>query len=211
MARKQIFFTSDWHLGHENVITFSKRPYKTLDEMHWALVTNFNKQVPLAGLTYFLGDISFLNADRSKELIGLLNGTKILILGNHDRGVEACYNQGFDAVMYNSKILVNNNLVTLSHCPLPGLYREDTSKMKRRVEGENWHGESRYKDYMVPNEGQFHLHGHIHSPNSGQSVKILGRQYDVGVDANNYRPVHIGVIDSWISKTLYEEKLDKMK
>ena len=88
MARKQIFFTSDWHLGHENVINFSKRPYKTLDEMHWALVTNFNKQVPLDGLTYFLGDISFLNADRSKELIGLLNGTKILILGNHDRGVS---------------------------------------------------------------------------------------------------------------------------
>lgn len=211
MKRKQIFFTSDWHLGHNHVINFSKRPYANLEEMTWSLVTNFNKLVPIDGITYFLGDITFLGSEKSKEIITLLNGTKVLILGNHDKGVEASYNSGFDMVLHSAKIMVANEPVTMSHCPLPGLYREDTSKMHRQVEGELWHGESRYKEYCVPNEGQFHLHGHIHSPNSGQSEKILGRQYDVGVDANNYRPVHIGVIDSWISKTKFLEKKNDLE
>jgi len=94
----------------------------------------------------------------------------------------------------------------MSHCPLPGLFREDTSTMLRNVEGENWHGESRNQLFTVPNQGQFHLSGHIHSPNGSKSSKILGRQMDVGVCANGYKPVNIGEVDSWISKELYFEK-----
>jgi hypothetical protein len=29
----------------------------------------------------------------------------------------------------------------------------------------------------------------VHSPNGGRSQKILGNQYDVGVDGNYFRPV----------------------
>ena len=78
--------------------------------------------------------------------------------------------------------------------------------MRGAIEGENWHGELRpnFQQYQVPNNGQFHLHGHIHSPNGGKSVKILDKQMDVGVVANNYRPVSISTIESWIS--LYKTK-----
>jgi len=79
-------------------------------------------------------------------------------------------------------------------------------EMKGRIEGENWHGENRHPDFSIESFGQFHLHGHIHSPNRGQSEKILGRQYDVGCVGSNYRPIHIGVIDSWIQKTKWMEK-----
>jgi calcineurin-like phosphoesterase family protein len=72
--------------------------------------------------------------------------------------------------------------------------------MKGYVQGDNWHGEHRQQAYSVADEGQFHLHGHIHSPNGGKSQKILGRQYDVGVPANGYRPVSISQIESWIAK-----------
>jgi calcineurin-like phosphoesterase family protein len=71
-----------------------------------------------------------------------------------------------------------------------------------------WHGETRHKDFSIQNYGQFHLHGHIHSPNGGKSAKILDRQFDVGLPANNYRPVHISTIESWISQTKQKE-LDK--
>jgi calcineurin-like phosphoesterase family protein len=94
----------------------------------------------------------------------------------------------------------------MSHCPLFGVYREDTTSMKGETTGENWHGERKNKMYTVKDEGQFHLHGHIHSPNNGKSKKILDHQMDVGVPAWNFRPVSIGEVDSWISKTLYQEK-----
>lgn len=204
--RKQVFFTSDWHIGHGNCLKFDNRPFENINEMHKTLVANFNKQVPTDGITYFLGDMVLSNIEVTKCVIDQLNGLKILIRGNHDKGIETCYNAGFDVVMNSSSLNIGGELVTLTHCPLKGLYREDTTTMKGRTEGENWHGENRHPDFSIENFGQFHLHGHIHSPNKGQSQKILDRQYDVGCVGNNYRPVHIGVIDSWISKTKWQEK-----
>jgi calcineurin-like phosphoesterase family protein len=208
MSRKSIFFTSDWHIGHANSIIFDKRPYRDLDHMHSELIKNFNKQVPTDGLTYFMGDIVTHSASLTKTVIDQLNGTKILIVGNHDKNYESCYNAGFNAVMHQATIYVHKERVTLSHCPLLRVFREDTTTMKGNIEGELWHGELRHSQYSVPNEGQFHLHGHIHSPNGGKSTKLLDRQMDVGLPANNYRPVHISHVESWIMKTLKEENGD---
>ena len=209
MSRKQIFFTSDWHIGHENTIRFDKRPYSNLEEMHEALISNFNKQVKEGGVTYFLGDMFTHSAILTKSVITQLNGTKILIRGNHDKGVEACYNVGFDVVMNGATIVVSKELVTLTHCPLRGLFREDTSDMKGNKQGELWHGEHRHLDFSIENAGQFHLHGHIHSPNGGKSTKKLGRQFDVGVPANKYRPVHISEIERFIMEVKKEESNGK--
>lgn len=206
MTRKQIFFSSDWHIGHENSIKFDNRPYRDLDHMHSELVKNFNKQVPVDGVTYFLGDMATHSAAITKSVIDQLNGTKILIVGNHDKNYESCYTAGFDAVIHNTTIYIQNQRVTLSHCPLLRVFREDTSTMKGNTEGEMWHGEFRNKRFSVPDDGQFHLHGHIHSPNGGKSTKLLDRQMDVGLPANNYRPVHISHVESWIMKTLKEGK-----
>jgi calcineurin-like phosphoesterase family protein len=74
--------------------------------------------------------------------------------------------------------------------------------MKGNVEGELWHGESRHERFSVPDTGQFHLHGHIHSPNGGKSERILERQFDVGLPGNKYRPVHVSEIESFIMRYL---------
>lgn len=202
---KQIFFTSDWHIGHKNVINFDNRPFRDLDHMHSELIRRFNNVVPKDGLTYFLGDMTFTGSELTKNIISQLNGIKVLTLGNHDKASQSCYNAGFDVVLNNVTIYIQNQKVTLSHCPIVGIFRENTESMHDSTVGENWHGEARNTKFTVQNEGQFHLHGHIHSPNGGKSVKILGRQYDVGVPANNYSPVHIKNIESWIMKTLKVE------
>lgn len=204
LKRKQIFFTSDWHINHANSIKFDKRPFQSLDEMHSSLIINFNKQVPNNGITYFLGDMATGPTEIIREVISLLNGTKVVILGNHDKNMTAMYNCGFDVVLNSASLVIQGERVTLSHCPLPGLFRENTFGMKGTI-NENWHGERKNSLYSVKNENQFHLHGHIHSPNGGKSLKVLGRQYDVGVPSSNYRPVHISTIESWISRTLQEE------
>jgi calcineurin-like phosphoesterase family protein len=205
IKRKPTFFTSDWHINHGNSIKFDNRPFAHTEEMHKVLISNFNKQVPENGITYFLGDIATGPTEIIYNVISQLNGTKVVIVGNHDKNSTAMYNCGFDVVLNNAMIMIANQQVTMSHCPLLGVFREDTFGMYGSTKGENWHGEWKNTDFTVENRGQFHLHGHIHSPNGGKSKKILGRQFDVGVPANNYRPVHIGLIESWIVKTLREE------
>lgn len=203
MSLKKIFFTSDLHLGHANCLVFDKRPFKDLDHMHKVLINNFNAIVPNDGITYFLGDVGLgASQQETLDIILQLHGTKILVLGNHDKGMNAMYGCGFDAVMYGAVLFIAGQRVTMSHCPLMGVYREDTSNMAGSHEHENWHGESREmsaKKFSFTDEGQFHLSGHIHSPNGGKSTKTLNRQYDVGVVANGYRPVAISAIESWIA------------
>jgi calcineurin-like phosphoesterase family protein len=169
--------------------------------MHEVLINNYNSTVK-DGICYFLGDIGLGKSETVQKVISRMSGTKVLILGNHDKGVEAMYKAGFDAVLHGAVMEIAGERVTLSHCPLLGVYREKTEGMTGSQD-ENWHGESRLKQriFTTTDEGQFHLHGHIHSPNSGKSEKILGRQYDVGVVANGYKPVSISVIESWIAKT----------
>jgi len=197
------FATSDWHVGHHNVIDFSNRPFKDTRDMHRVLINNYNSTVPEDGICYFVGDMGMGNPLTLKHVIKELNGTKILVLGNHDKGLNKMYSLGFDVVTFGAIFDICGEQVTMTHCPLRDTYREDTSKMKEGELCPNWHGEHRkkYKKYTIPNWGQYHLHGHIHSPNSGQSKKIEGRQMDVGVDANGYRPVSWSAIESWIAKT----------
>lgn len=195
---KPTFFTSDWHLGHENSLKFDRRPFSSLKEMNNTLVKRFNSTVPYNGVTYFLGDMGNKTED-IRNVVALLNGIKVLILGNHDKGMTTMYNCGFDVVVFSASIYIGDHRITMSHCPLFGVYREDTSKM--RGIGENWHGElnKKHQRHCVMDEGQFHLHGHIHSRvDKSESVKILDRQFDVGVTANNYTPVSISQIESWV-------------
>lgn len=194
--RKPTFFTSDWHIGHENVIRFDNRPFVDLGHMHKVLINNYNNTVPKNGVCYFLGDFGLTQTNVIREVMDQLNGTKVAILGNHDKGMNAYYNCGFDVVLNGAKLYIANHEVTLSHCPLLGLFREDTTGMKNTNPGENWHGEYRHSRFSFPNFNQFHLHGHTHKR---PKERTLLKQYDVGVVANNYTPVNISLIESWIA------------
>ncbi len=201
MYRKPTFFTADWHLGHEKSIVFDKAPFDTIEEKHAALVKNYNTDVPDDGICYFLGDVGLCNQETMLPIISQLKGTKVLILGNHDKHIASMYNLGFDVVLYGATLYIAGERVTMTHCPLRGVPREDTAGMLNTDGTENWHGEKRQLKFSTENSGQFHLHGHIHThPKKTRSKKIDGKQYDVGAPGNNYRPVHIGQIESWIDR-----------
>ncbi len=209
---KNHFVTSDWHTGHLKSIDFDQRPFKDLVHMHTKIVENFNKTVPVGGTCYHLGDVGFKDKNVTRDIINSLNGTQILILGNHDDGIESMMKLGFDVVMYGAVIYLQGQRVTMSHCPLKGVKREPTDHFhneKRR--GENWHGESKNERFTFADEGQFHLHGHIHSSSrtekleehEGRRTTYLGRQMDVGIMAHHWRPVSMSHVESWIMKTLH--------
>ena len=83
---RKIFFTSDMHFGHENVIKFDNRPFKTVEEMDEELIRRWNAKVGKGDLVYVLGDMIWKSRNGDAEqLIKSLNGQIILIKGNHDR------------------------------------------------------------------------------------------------------------------------------
>ncbi len=197
--RKKIFLSSDYHFNHANCLTFDKRPFNDIEHMHRVILNNHNATVPEDGITYMLGDIGMGTFDSLKNILAKMNGTKILILGNHDGNMNRMYRMGFDAVLYSASLLIAGELVTMSHCPLTGVFREDTTGMYNRTEGENWHGEAKNKRFSVVDDGQYHLHGHLHLRKDKGKIKD-DRQWDVGVCGNNFTPVSISAVESWISK-----------
>ena len=203
-----IYITSDWHINEPNVLKFNDTPFKTLDEYRHGLVTNYNRVVRDLDRVYFLGDIANKKFEETKAVINQLKGTKFIVLGNHDtRGRQFWYNLGFTEVFESVSLTLGKYRVFLNHYPLYGIKREDTSKMKGCTGKEFFHGHDKWfkKGYLY-NFQEIHpywyfCHGHIHSPNSGQSVKILDRQFDCGVFANNFKLVSFYKdVQSWIMK-----------
>lgn len=83
MAR--VFFTADTHFGHAGIIGLCKRPFSSVQEMDEALVTQWNAVVTKTDTVWHLGDFAHRAApDRAQAIFRRLNGTKHLVIGNHD-------------------------------------------------------------------------------------------------------------------------------
>jgi calcineurin-like phosphoesterase family protein len=191
------YFSSDEHFGHQNIIKFSGRPYKDVPEMNEALVENWNATVGHDDKVWMLGDIVMGHIAETLPLCARLNGTKILLCGNHDRpwvGYKHHYRAsatqqkadwvrrykeegGFSEIHDGSEPLFYPLLtgrpgeyidVVLSHFPYEGDHTAD----------------ERYLDYRPKDEGRWLLHGHVH-----EAWKVRGRQINVGVDVWDYTPV----------------------
>lgn len=114
----KIFFTSDLHFGHYNVIfKYDKRPFATIEEHDKGIIENWNKRVSKEDTVYILGDISWHKDEETANLLRQLNGNKILIKGNHDRiGPEM--KKCFSYIKDYDEIKINNRMIILSHYPI---------------------------------------------------------------------------------------------
>lgn len=77
-----VFFTSDLHFGHTNIIKYCDRPFADVHEMNKAMTERWNEVVRPQDTIYVLGDFAMKND--SEKYFNKLNGDKILIRGNHD-------------------------------------------------------------------------------------------------------------------------------
>ena len=179
-----IYFSSDHHFYHANVIRFCDRPYKDVEEMNEALVKNWNAVVKPEDTVYYLGDFSM--ALRPVELYTKrLNGRKILIAGNHDwcfpghkksktpekaKNIREKYlSEGWDHILICDLITIGKELVSLSHFP--------------------WKGDStdtRFDEYRLEDDGGWILCGHVH-----EKWKTKDKMINVGCDVWDYKPVSI--------------------
>ena len=115
----KIWVTSDTHFCHRRILIYEaeNRPFKNLNEMNEALIQRWNEKVGEKDLVLHLGDFSFGNKNRIKDIVTRLNGRIWLLMGNHDR--EQHYNWqelGFDRT-FDNPFLLDGKFV-FSHEPL---------------------------------------------------------------------------------------------
>ena len=109
------FFIADTHFGSDDIIRYENRPFDSSAEMDKTLINNWNKAVDNGDTVFVLGD--FCESDDEKRILSKLNGTKILIRGNHDFGTSSFYRKaGFEDV-YDMPVLYDGFFM-LSHQPL---------------------------------------------------------------------------------------------
>lgn len=189
-SEAEIWFTSDLHFGHKNIIKFCNRPWKSVEEMDEALIENWNSVVKENDIVFDLGDFAFATNRRWKELIQRLNGKHYLILGNHDilRYPGDKTMELFERVEHQMVVYIDNRCVYLNHYPY-------------LCYGGSWRSSK---------EAVWQLYGHVHSgPNcsgidADRLVNTFPYQYDVGVDNNNYTPVNWNQIKEIINKQVKE-------
>jgi len=88
------WFISDTHFGHFNIIRYTSRPFKSLEQMDNTLIRKWNSRVKPEDIIFVIGDFCFKNSSGKKgEGIKVsasywekrLNGKIIHIQGNHDK------------------------------------------------------------------------------------------------------------------------------
>lgn len=168
------FLTADTHFGHGNIIEYCDRPFKNADDMNEKLITNWNMRVKTEDTVFIIGDFCFRADKTVVEKVGAgkekasfwmdrLNGSKILVKGNHDN------NNSAKTIIECIHITFANRRINLCHKP----------------EHVNY-------DFPINFVGHVHNAWKIQKRSTpgayGPKETIL---FNVGVDVNRYMPITI--------------------
>lgn len=156
-----IFFTSDLHFGHKNVIKLDNRPYHTIREMDKSLIENWNKKVRGNDIVYVLGDMFWKCEPKYvQDILSLLNGRIIIIKGNHDRWLHNATSKKFlSGVKDFDDIEVTLADGTSKSCILSHYFMPF------------------YKNHYC---GAIHLHGHSHNTPESKLEKEISKHLNIG-------------------------------
>lgn len=193
-----IYFSSDQHFWHNNVIKYCGRPHATVEDMNEDLVNKWNSVVKPEDTVYILGDFSL--AFRPVEIYPhRLNGTKYLVPGNHDfchsyhkksrnkdnqeKWFQKYRDHGF-IILPEQTTLDLEGIGTVNLCHHP--YADTTT-----VKDEGGY-EDKYAKWRPADDGKVLLCGHIHEKWKTKKSSKGTLMINVGVDAHNFLPVSVG-------------------
>lgn len=163
---KMVWFTSDQHFNHKNIIGYSGRPFQHVNEMNETIITNFNSVVRDKDEVYHVGDFIF-EKDPFKVLQfwNRLNGRHHFMMGNHDKWMSQFLAKNCDKMVDVKfeepliEITVDSQQIVLCHYALAC--------------------------WRISYRGSWMLHGHSHGKYRPKTGKIL----DIGVDSHGFYPV----------------------
>jgi len=112
------YFIADTHFGHDAIIRYENRPFKNTKEQEELLIKNWNEIVQTEDTVFVLGDFGMSDSkEETMRLCQLLNGKKILVMGNHDTQTPKWYRQcGFAEA--SPWPIIYDGFWILSHEPL---------------------------------------------------------------------------------------------
>jgi calcineurin-like phosphoesterase family protein len=155
-----IFFVSDTHFGHANILKFTRqdgspmRPFASVEEMDEHMVDRWNSVVRPQDKVYHLGDVAMHRLHI--QTVGRCHGHKRLVRGNHDDHDLKHYLPFFDEI-HATRVL--DGLI-FSHIPI---HPESLGKFKANV------------------------HGHVH--NNVPALHFGPRYFNVSVEVIDYTPI----------------------
>lgn len=167
----RVFFYSDPHFDHANIIRYCSRPFPDTISMNRALLDNYHRAVSASrhpATVFFLGDMAFGRGSHSPkywlEQLLCTGDTFYYVKGSHDHGIRpgSLVPSGV-TVVDGLTLLFNDYKFYLTHDPtrfLPG----------------GWHG-------------GWVFHGHTHSTSIRDSSAIRNNSLCFCVEATGYKPV----------------------
>lgn len=168
-----IWLISDEHYGHRKIFTYTNRPWNTVEEMDGELLRRTNAVMNRPDdIMYHLGDFAFGNKTQLSAYRASLAGKHVLIRGNHDRGIKAMLEAGFDAVVNEVVLGHDGRRVLLTHQP------QDTRG-------------GRF---------DFVCHGHVHHgkpddlAKAGENPLIEWWNFNCCVEALDYSPISLDTV-----------------
>ena len=171
---KNIWLISDTHFFHSNILKFTDdngelirgKLFDTVEQMNECMLDNWNSVVKPGDIVYHLGDVMMGNKEEFKKYWKQLNGSKRLIVGNHDDIKWMAQNELFTKILM-WRMFTEFGLL-LSHVPIheSGLRRGSPT------------------DETAPM--LLNIHGHIH-----QNPSPTEHHRCVCVEQINYTPINI--------------------
>ena len=164
---EEVFFTSDLHLNHANIIHHCNRPFKDSSEMDAEIIKRWNEKIPPTAHVFLLGDVCYGKLSVWEHYIKQLNGTIHLIKGNHDYQQGVSLDGLFDSIHDQLEIIIKDGetkqSILLNHYPL--------------------------LTWAKFEKGAWNLYGHYHTSKTHKLEGTSPKQYDVGVDNNDFTPI----------------------
>jgi calcineurin-like phosphoesterase family protein len=163
-----IFFASDHHFDHANILTFKRdngtplREFESVSHMNEHMVNCHNSVVKPGDKVYFLGDVCMDRKSRGLEILARMNGEKVLIKGNHDQCKPADYLRYFKDIRGSHQF---EGLI-MTHIPI--------------------HSESLARWGL-------NVHGHLHYNVVRMPLSQIPdkRYFNVGMERINYTPISL--------------------
>jgi calcineurin-like phosphoesterase family protein len=177
----RVFFTSDTHFNHSNIIRFCDRPFVDVEEMNETIIANWNRVVGEEDILFHLGDFCLGGVTEWNRFLDRLHGHIYLILGNHDlRNMRPALMERFEQVSMGMCIEVEKQKIYLNHYP--------------------------FLCFDGGYSNVWQLFGHVHTRvnntglEAGRLQYLYPTQYDVGADNNDFTPLSFAQVKEILQK-----------